>query len=140
MSILALLQSCRAGQVRFAAHRRYGDDPTLSVQDLQQLGFDAEFCTPAHLESLYSVPAAQAKSLLMHFLNQDLAYSVSRADPDLVQAAVNEFFDFFDPAQTRFYTNWNDSAWQPMAEATFDAGLIACGSNVLACLWVEDED
>ena len=99
------------------------------------------------------VAKAEAIEILTRILHKDMAYD-SEIMPRQIAAELSASFlqDFADDS-TVFFTNIDYSregeisqdtrigpSWNPVTNATFDAGVIAISETRSACLWVEDED
>ena len=99
-----------------------------------------------------SIVHQAAAQVLQDILSYDLAYHgdvMARGEASKLAVAflahVGEAADFFTngswaepPVVTTRVTK--DPSWQPLSQATFDAGVVGVGLESAALLWVEDED
>jgi hypothetical protein len=57
---------------------------------------------------------------------------------------AQSIFDQYSESTSRYYSNGNwalRESWNPLTEATFDAGIIITGvDKKYFCIWFEDED
>jgi hypothetical protein len=101
-------------------------------------------------EGWIEISTQAAKTLVREVLFKDLAYSVAMMSEDEAALLTERFFALFDPS-VRCFTNGNlvvrdadptevPGSWNPITEATFDAGVVCLGSSRIGILWVEDED
>ena len=104
----------------------------------------------AHYRTINKIEAVE---ILTRILHEDMAYESEIMPMKSARNLAAEFLRQFQEGQSRFYTNidfgtekqtgpnsWAGPQWNPVTDATFDAGVIAIGSKRAACLWVEDED
>jgi hypothetical protein len=100
-----------------------------------------------------TITKIEAEEILARLLHEDLAYNSEIMSWETARNLTKEFLREFEEAQSRFYTNinfatdrqgrpdlWVGPQWNPVTDATFDAGVIAIAPERAACLWVEDED
>ncbi len=90
-----------------------------------------------------------AERLLTTLLHKDMAHRCESMPIDLVLATIRLFFDQFSET-AKFFTNaeWHpDKAgvlsiqtWNPITNATFDSGIVACDNHQIGMIWIEDED
>lgn len=98
---------------------------------------------------------AGAQAALGWLLHRDLAYDRRFADPQAAQALAARFVAACGPGA--WFTNGNQveqrlaaeasgadsfgsAGWDPLSNATFDAGVLFEGPKHVALAWVEDED
>jgi hypothetical protein len=91
-----------------------------------------------------------AKTLVREILLKDLAYRIAMMSEEEAALLAESFFALFDDS-VRCFTNGNlvvpdadptevPGSWNPITEATFDAGVVCLGHSRIGILWVEDED
>jgi hypothetical protein len=96
------------------------------------------------------ISSSEAVGILRNILNRDLAYNAEIMPGEVAQELAERFCALF-PQTARYFTNggWRTSlggeaqspvSWQPLTDATFDAGIVAVGNGYLGVAWVEDED
>ncbi len=96
------------------------------------------------------VSIQSAKVIVREVLLKDLAYRVTMMSEDEAALLTDRFFALFD-GPVRCFTNGNlvvqdadptevPGSWNPITEATFDAGVVCLGNSRIGILWVEDED
>lgn len=140
--------------------RKYGH-PTCAVHDRSAPGdprlyhavldeFVATLGFRGMGEAWIEVSIQSAKTLAREILFKDLAYGVAMMSEDEAALLAERFFALFD-ASVRCFTNGNlvvrdadptevPGSWNPITEATVDAGVVCLGSSRIGILWVEDED
>ncbi|MCB0714165.1 MAG: hypothetical protein KDD67_17710 [Ignavibacteriae bacterium] len=139
MNIQELLKTRNAGFLRLAFIHNY-DCSLKSI--LQRFGLIAE------PDRLHVINRAQALTAIESILWKDLAYGYEIMPRETARAYAEAFLTNYGSKEYTFYSNgdWtlDDQSsvrgWNPMTEATFDAGVVVVGSRSAACLWVEDED
>lgn len=157
---LAVPSDAQAVCDAIARQRKYGH-PTCAVHDRTAAGdprsylavideFISTFGFTGLGEGWIEVNIQAAKTLVREILFKDLAYSVAMMSEDEAAQLTERFFALFD-ASVRCFTNGNlviqdadptevPRSWNPISEATFDAGVVCLGSSRIGILWVEDED
>jgi len=101
----------------------------------------------------HTISLAKAEEIVARLLHQELAYNSEIMPMEQAWNLALDFLRGFDQADARFYTNvdfgtirqtgpdsWAGPQWNPVTNATFDAGVIAIHPKRAACFWVEDED
>lgn len=101
-------------------------------------------------QALVRVSDSLALQIARTILHKDMAYDseiipLSRAD-DLAR----RFLALFINPPTEYFSNGSFtqrddgavalSEWSPLTQSTFDTGIIVVESELVGCLWVEDED
>ena len=104
------------------------------------------------------ISETQAQALIQRFLHKDLAYECAAMSQDSAAALALEFMKFTRPPRVCFTnglwpSDWlsgtpgqtavpsgRHGGWNPISNATFDAGIVSIDSEWVAMLWVEDED
>ncbi len=143
-----------------ARQRKYGhvtcavDDRTAAVD---QRGYPVvldEFVGTLGFRGLavlwIEVSIQAAKALVREILLKDLAYRIAMMSEKEADLLTERFFALFDDS-VRCFTNGNivlpdadpsgvPGSWNPISDATFDAGVVCLGSSRIGILWVEDED
>jgi len=96
----------------------------------------------------------EALQILTRVLHKDMAYDSEIMPEHTARELGVSFLQGFEDESAAFFTNidysragqqlnldvWCGPSWNPVTNATFDAGVIAISANRSACLWVEDED
>jgi hypothetical protein len=143
-----------------ARQRKYGH-PTCAVDERTATGdprsyhavldeFVATFGFKGLGDAWIEVSSQAATKLVREILLKDLAYRVAMMSEDEAALLAKRFFALFD-GSVRCFTNGNlvvqdadptevPGSWNPITEATFDAGVVCLGSCRIGILWVEDED
>jgi hypothetical protein len=101
----------------------------------------------------HTISLVKAEETMARLLHQDMAYNSEIMAMEQAWNLAVEFLRYFNHAEARFYTNidfgtirqtgpdsWAGPQWNPVTNATFDAGVIAIDPKRAACFWVEDED
>ena len=154
-----MTSDARAVCEAISRQRKYGH-PTCAVDEAPASAqrsyhtvldeFVARFGFKGLGEAWIEVSIQAAKSLAREILFKDLAYSVAMMPEDEAGMLAERFFALFD-ASVRCFTNGNlvvqdanptevPGSWNPITQATFDAGVVCLGSSRIGILWVEDED
>ncbi len=143
-----------------ARQRKYGhptcavDDRTAAVDPRDYRAVLDEFVRTFGFTGLgdgwIEVSIQSAKTLVREILLKDLAYRIAMMSENEAALLTERFFALFD-GSVRCFTNGNlvirdadpsevPGSWNPIAEATLDAGVVCLGSSRIGILWVEDED
>ena len=142
-SFVQLVTKRNVGRVR-ASFISYWDETLPEVLARFGLGCE-EFPDPR----LRQVRRAEAHTILVSLLRQDMAYHLEILSQDDAESLADHFLQCFPSDDTRFLTNLEkpedpgrpfDVGSSPMTGATFDAGIICIAKPLAGCLWVEDED
>jgi ferredoxin-NADP reductase len=90
-----------------------------------------------------------AERLLTSILHKDMADRCESMPIDLAHATTRLFLEQFSDT-AKFFTNaewhqdkggvWSIQSWHPITDSTFDSGIVACDSQRIGMIWVEDED
>ena len=125
---------------------RRGADFTIADQAVQANGFRT--LGDAWLE----ISAHDAHAIATSLLHRDLAYGEEIMPLADATELATAFLDLAPEPHT-YFTNgeWigaleDDGSlgttigWDPISDATYDAGIICVGDDMTAMLWVEDED
>lgn len=114
----------------------------------------SEFSLSPDVAKYRRVAKREAEQIVTRILHKDMAYN-SEIMPERTAADLGVgFLRAFDDRTASFFTNidysgegralgpstWAGPDWNPVTEATFDAGIIAISGSGAACLWIEDED
>ncbi len=99
-----------------------------------------------------AISAHDAHAIATFVLHRDLAGNAAIMREAEASELATAFLDLA-PEPHSYFTNgeWtaalssadataNSVAWDPISDATFDAGIICLGDGMAAMLWVEDED
>ncbi len=85
-----------------------------------------------------------ALAILTELLWKDMAYETECMPKKQAESIAQSLFGKYSDSNSRFYSNGNwalRESWNPLTDATFDAGLIIASSNKnYFCIWFEDED
>ena len=143
-----ILQRRTAGKTTCATMPidRSGADFTIADQAVQAHGFRT--LGDAWLE----ISAHDAHAIATSLLHRDLAYGEEIMPLADATELATAFLDLAPEPHT-YFTNgeWigaleDDGSlettigWDPISDATFDAGIVCVGDGMTAMLWVEDED
>jgi len=98
------------------------------------------------------ISAHDAQAIATSLLHRDLAYGEEIMPLDDAEELAIAFLDLA-PEPHSYFTNgeWSGAleddgslgttiGWDPISDATYDAGVVCVGDGVAAILWVEDED
>jgi len=99
-----------------------------------------------------AIDLEEARRVLTRILHRDLAYGAEIIPMADAERLASEVLLLVPDAQ--LFTNGSygsppapasngvtvGPSWNPATSATFDTGVIAVGSSMSACVWVEDED
>lgn len=140
--------------------RKYGH-PTCAVDDRTAAAdarnflavldeFVASFGFTGLGDAWIEINIQAGKALVREILYKDLAYGSAMMPENEAAMLTERFFALFD-ASVRCFTNGNlvvrdanptevPGSWDPITEATFDAGVVCLSSSRIGILWVEDED
>lgn len=88
------------------------------------------------------IAKSEALKILTRVLHRDMAYESEIMPIQSAAELSTLFLKNFEEKSATFFTNIDNStgAWNPVTQATFDAGIIAISQTESACLWIEDED
>jgi hypothetical protein len=130
-----LLAARQAGEMRYAV---------LSDVSLDMSRVMAKFGLRADASLLVEFDAETARAILGTLLWKDMAYGTECMPRAQAEQLAREVLAAHSEANSRYYSNgdWSRSeGWNPLTEATFDAGLIVSrGNGEYFCIWFEDED
>jgi hypothetical protein len=95
-------------------------------------------------DSWLPLPRDAALQLVHDILARDLAYDDVVMPSTEAQELASRFLAHVGEV-AEYFTNGSwltrpDLSWEPLSQATFDAGVVAVGGDSAAMLWVEDED
>lgn len=93
----------------------------------------------------HEVDVHQARAILIHVLHRDLAYGCVAMPPGRAEQLAIAFLARVNVAGARFFCNATFGegrlrSWNPATTSTFDTGILVLAPELIACLWVEDED
>jgi hypothetical protein len=139
MNITKLIKDRDSGSIQVRAIRNYGFELELI---LAELGLARK---PDWLEE---IDVQQGTEIIEAILWKELAYNDELMDRTLARSYAEEFMNSFVESDCRLYSNgkWqtyhesNAFSFNPMTEATFNAGVLVIHREYAAMLWVEDED
>lgn len=109
----------------------------------------AAFCLRQLQEALQAIPPEMAISIVEALLWKDLAYHAEIMSRTRAYELACQFVYEQKKFGGKFFTNANWSryhdccsgfGWIGFTDSTFDGGVIALGSGIATCIWVEDED
>ena len=130
-----LIAARQAGEIRYAV---------LSDVSLDMSRVLAKFGLRADASLLVEYDEETARAILGTLLWKDMAYSCECMPKAQAEQLAREVLAEHADANSRYYSNgdWSKSeSWNPLTEATFDAGLIVSrGNTEYFCIWFEDED
>jgi hypothetical protein len=85
-----------------------------------------------------------ALSILTALLWKDMAYENACMTEAEAKKMAEEIISQNEFEGSKYYSNGNcvkRESWNPLTDATFDAGLIITGCNhIYFCIWFQDED
>jgi hypothetical protein len=130
-----LIAARQCGEIRYAV---------VSDTSMEMSRVMAKFGLRADATLLVEHDAETAHGILGTLLWKDMAYGTECMPRERADQLAREVLAGHTSAKSRFYSNgdWTKSqSWNPLTEATFDAGLIVnCGDHRYFCIWFEDED
>lgn len=104
----------------------------------------AKFGLRADASLLVEHDETTARAIIGTLLWKDMAYGTECMPKAQAEQLARDILAAHADEQSRYYSNgdWTKSeSWNPLTEATFDAGVIVSrGNGEYFCLWVEDED
>lgn len=125
---------------------RHGADVTIADRIAQAHGF-----RPLG-DRWLEISAHDAQVIATSLLHRDLAYGEEIIPLVEAEDLATSFLDLAPEPHT-YFTNgeWAGAleddgslqtaiGWDPISDATYDAGIVCVGDGVSAILWVEDED
>jgi hypothetical protein len=130
---------------------------TLRVTDRADFRAQADRIATAHNfqplgDAWLEISAYDARIIAATVLHRDLAHDSEIMSRALATELADAFLDLA-PEPHVYFTNgaWADLfdegnelsdsvSFDPISDATFDAGVVCVGEGVVAILWVEDED
>ena len=85
-----------------------------------------------------------ALSILTALLWKEMAYDNACMSEAEAKEMAEEIISQNESEESKYYSNGNGikrESWNPLTDATFDAGLIITGCNhIHFCIWFQDED
>jgi hypothetical protein len=114
----------------------------------------SSFSLSPDISKYRKVCKAEALEILTRLLHKDMAYNSEVMPVETARELSVSFIEGFDDASATFFTNidfsgegkklgndcWAGPNWNPVTDATFDAGIMAISPGRCGCLWIEDED
>jgi hypothetical protein len=96
-------------------------------------------------QRMIQLDAKSAKIVLVTFLSRSFAGHGDCIPSARAQELADAFVADVGGQAATFYTNgyWEEPtprSWTPLTDAVFDGGLIAIGSSIAACVWIEEDD
>ena len=100
-------------------------------------------------EALQAIPPEMAISTVEALLWKDLAYHAEIMPRTRAYEFARQFVYEQQTFGGKFFTNadWSHYhdccrgfGWISFTDSTFDGGVIALGSGIATCIWIEDED
>jgi hypothetical protein len=132
---IELIKARKYGQIRYSFMTDSSNDLSTVLSKFGLLG-DATL--------VIEVSRTEAIAILTKLLWKDMAYGEECMAHDTAKAFAEAFILESESTQCKYYSNVKSAAstqWQPLTDATFDAGVIVSGHIGLhACLWIQDED
>ncbi|MDB5803321.1 MAG: hypothetical protein JWN73_643 [Betaproteobacteria bacterium] len=130
-----LIEARKCGEIRYAVATETSADMSRVL---------AKFGLRADASLLVAHDAETAHAILGTLLWKDMAYGTECMPRAQADQLAREVLAGHADEQSRYFSNgdWTKSeSWNPLTEATFDAGLIvSCAENRYFCIWFEDED
>jgi hypothetical protein len=131
----AMIEARRYGEIRMAVASEITGDLSRVL---------AKFGLLSDASMLVEHDRETALGILTELLWKDMAYEGECMPHERAESIAQSFFDQYSEATSRYYSNGNwtlRESWNPLTEATFDAGIIITGADKkYFCIWFEDED
>lgn len=95
---------------------------------------------------MLEIDATRAETVLTLLLGRSFVYDDECIAAARARELAAAFVAYSGGSTATFYTNaaWDDKAasysWTPLTDSVFDGGVIAIGSSIAACVWIEEDD